>query len=96
MVKRMGGSRHKTRYKLQRAAGERGRVRITAYMQEFKEGDKVALRIDPSVQKGMFFPRHHGKTGVIVGKQGRSYLVQISDKNKQKTLISHPVHLLHV
>ena len=64
MVRRMGGSRHKTRYKLQRAAGEHGKLRLTARLAQFKEGEQVALIIDSSESKGMFFPRHHGKTGL--------------------------------
>jgi large subunit ribosomal protein L21e len=96
MVKRMGGSRHKTRYKLSRAAGEHGRIRLTAFLQRFNDGDKVALIIDPSVQKGMFHPRHHGKTGTVMGSQGRSYQVKFNDKGKDKIAVVHPVHLKHV
>ena len=96
MVKRMGGSRHKTRYKLQRAAGEHGKLRLTARLAQFKEGEQVALIIDSSESKGMFFPRHHGKTGTVVGTQGRAYYVKIKDKNKTKTILALPVHLKHV
>jgi large subunit ribosomal protein L21e len=96
MVKRLGGFRHKTRYKLQRAAGERGKLRLTARFTTYSEGDRVALIIDPSEQKGIFFPRHHGKTGTVVGKQGGAYLVAIDDKDKAKTIIATPVHLKRI
>lgn len=96
MVTRIGGSRHKTRYKLQKKTGQHGRVRVTAFMQEFKPGDAVALAIDSAVQRGVFHPRHYGKTGVIIGMQGRAYQVKITDHGKMKTIIAHPVHLKHV
>lgn len=96
MVKRMGGKRHKTRYKLQLAAGEHGRLRLTARLAQYAEGDHVALVLDASESKGMFFPRHHGKTGTVVGKQGRAYYVRFNDKNKAKTVLALPVHLRHV
>ena len=96
MVTRVGGSRRKTRYKMQMRAHEHGRVRITAFMEKYASGDKVALTPDPSVHKGMFHPRHIGRTGVVVSNRGTSYLVKIHDQNKEKTLIVHPVHLRHV
>jgi large subunit ribosomal protein L21e len=96
MVKRLGGMRHKTRYKLRKAAGTKGKVSLTAFLKEYKEGDTVALIAEPAVQKGMFHPRHHGKTGKVVGKQGTAYNVSISDGNKQKTLVVHPIHMKHV
>ncbi len=96
MVKRMGGVRHKTRYKLSKPAGEHGRLRITARLAKFADGEKVSLAIDSACQAGVFHPRHHGKTGVVVGSQGKAYLVSIMDKNKRKTILALPVHLKHV
>ena len=64
-----------------------------ADLQEFKIGDKVALKADSGVQKGMYFPRFHGKAGVVKGKKGKCYEVMIKDIGKEKTLIVHPVHL---
>lgn len=96
MVKRLGGSRHKTRYKLQKPAGQSGRVRITAYFQQFSVGDAVALTLDSSVHKGTYHPRHYGKTGTVTGTQGSSYAVRINDNGKEKTVLAHPVHLRRV
>lgn len=93
MVRRLGGSRRKTRYKLQKRSDEHGRVRITAFMQTFKVGDTVNLSPDSSIQRGMFHPRHIGKTGTVCGIQGKSYRVKIRDKDKMKEMIVHPVHL---
>jgi large subunit ribosomal protein L21e len=96
MVKRLGGSRHKTRYKLAKAPEEHGRLRITARLRTFNEGERVSLSLDSAAHAGSFHPRHHGKTGVIVAKQGRAYLVEINDKNKRKKILALPVHLHHV
>jgi len=92
-MKRIGGNRRKTRNKLKKNIRKRGKISITNYFQRFNEGDKVYLAAEPAVQKGMYFPRFHGKSGIIRGKQGFCYKVQIKDKNKNKTIIIHPVHL---
>ncbi len=93
MAMRIGGVRRKTRHKLSKPASQKGKISITQYFQKFNEGDKVQLKAEPAVQKGMYFPRFHGKSGVIVGKQGDCYQISIKDIKKQKTLVVHPVHL---
>lgn len=62
-------------------------------MQEYEVGQKVHLRIDPSVRKGRFHPRFNGRTGEVTGKQGKAYKVSIVDGKKEKTLITKPAHL---
>jgi len=69
---------------------------IEQYFQEFKEGTNVCLKAEPAVQKGMYFPRFHGKTGKIVKKDGGCYKVSFKDGKKQKIVIAHPVHLKKV
>jgi len=93
MAKRIGGSRRKTRHKLQKSS--RG-ISLTKYFQEFKTGERVGLAAEPSVQKGMYHPRFYGKTGVIKEKVGRCYEVSINDLGKNKVLIVHPIHLKKV
>jgi large subunit ribosomal protein L21e len=41
----------------------------------------------------MPFPRYKGKFGKIIGKRGKSYIVEIIDGNKTKKIISRPEHL---
>ncbi|MBI2662988.1 50S ribosomal protein L21e [Candidatus Woesearchaeota archaeon] len=96
MVKRSGGFRRKTRHKLSKNKVLRGFIRIRDYFQRFNEGDKVYLKAEPGIQKGMYFPRFHSKVGKIIAKQGRCYKVEIKDGSKTKTLIVHPVHLRSV
>ncbi len=92
-MNRKGGPRRKTRSKLRKNTGEKGKFSIRRYFQTFKAGDKVQLVADSAFQKGIFHLRFHGKKGVITEKQGKSYYVAIKDKNKAKSFIVHPIHL---
>jgi large subunit ribosomal protein L21e len=93
MVTRIGGFRRKTRYKLQKKKTEKGKLSITRYLQSFKDGDTVSLKAEPSIHNGMYYPKFHGKTGVVVGKSGGCYEVLIKDGSVKKKLVVHPVHL---
>jgi len=62
-------------------------------MQEFELNDRVYVKMEPGVHKGMVHPRFHGKAGIIVRKQGFCYQVKIKDGNKEKVIVAHPVHL---
>jgi len=92
-MQRTGGIRRKTRHKLSKNVRRRGKISLSKYFQCFQEGDRVFLVAEPAVQRGMYFPRFHGKTGTIKGMQGKSYYVEIVDGETKKTLIVHPVHL---
>ena len=61
MVTRIGSFRRKTRSKLSKKAKTKGKISLSSYFQSFKQGDKVALKAEPAVQKGMYFPRQYGK-----------------------------------
>lgn len=93
MARNLGTLRTKTRYKLQKEVRQKGKISVSRYFQEFKKGDKVHLVAEPAVQKGMYFARFFGRTGVILAKRGNCYEIEIIDGSKKKMLISHPVHL---
>ncbi len=93
MSKRIGGFRRKTRNKLKKSLRDKGKISINKYFQEFKTGEKVVLKAEPAIQKGMYFPRFHSKTGLIKGKKGSCYEIIIKDGGKAKMLIVHPIHL---
>jgi len=93
MARRKGGNRRKTRSKLRRNVNDKGKVSIKRYFQSFKIGERVCLDMNPSVHKGMYFPRFHGNNGIIKNKRGQCYVIEIKDKTKIKNLIVHPVHL---
>jgi large subunit ribosomal protein L21e len=96
MVQRIGGFRRKSRHKLKKTIKQKGKISLSRFFQEFSVGDKVQLNAEPAVQKGMYYPKFHGKVGVVAGKSGECYNIQIMDKNKEKTLIVHPVHIKKV
>lgn len=93
MVTRIGGFRRKSRSKLRKNIREKGKFSLTKYFQEFKIGDRVVLKANPSIQKGMYYPRFHGRAGIVMGKRGECYEVKIKDINKEKLIIIHPIHL---
>jgi large subunit ribosomal protein L21e len=95
-MKMSKGPRADTRHKLQRKPRERGLTKVTLSLQTFEEGERAVVKIDPSVHKGMPAKRFHGLTGVVVGKQGDAYVVEVRDGNKPKTVIARPEHLRKV
>lgn len=95
-MKKSKGTRRGTRKKLRKAPRNRGTPPVTRFLQKFKVGEMVAVRIDPSVHEGVPDPKFHGRTGKVIGTQGKAYLVQIKDGKMMKTLIVSPVHLKRV
>lgn len=83
----------KSRTVLKKAARERGKVQISRYIQNFKEGDEVIITIEPSSQKGMPRLRYKGYRGTVVCKQGRCYKIALKSGNKDMQVISAPEHL---
>lgn len=87
------GPREATRNKLKNDARDRGASPPERSVEQFDDGEKVHLKIDPSVPKGRFHPRFNGRTGTVVGDQGRAFKVEIQDGGVTKTLIAAPAHL---
>lgn len=86
------GIRRKTR-KIRVKPRERGKLKIKRYLQEFLVGEKVSIKIDPKYQS-IPNARYQGRTGKVVGKQGRAYYVLIKDGSKEKNILVTPEHLL--
>lgn len=93
-MKRIGGNRRKSRYKMGKSISEKGKLHIKKFLQNFESGDKVLLKAYPSHHGGLFCLRFYGKIGEVIGKQGECYKVSIKDGNKGKMCVVHPVHLL--
>ena len=96
MVDRVGGFRRKTRSKLRKKVRAKGKFSLIRFFQTFKEGDRVYLKAEPAVQKGMYHPRFHNAAGTIMKKQGSNYYVQIKDGNKTKNILVHPIHMKRI
>ena len=65
-------------------------------LQEFKDGQRVQVIIEPAVHKGMPHPRFHGKMGEVLKQKGRAFIVKIKDGGKEKLITCHAVHLKQV
>lgn len=70
----------------------RGKLQLSRYFQKLEEGDSVAVVREKAIQSS--FPlRLQGRTGVVEGKRGRSYVIKIKDQEKEKKFIIKPIHL---
>lgn len=71
---------------------DKGKVRIKRYIRDFSNEDRVSIAIDPSYQN-IPHPRFQGRSGKVVGKQGRAYFVGVMDGGKEKRILVNPEHL---
>ncbi len=70
----------------------RGKIQFSKYFQKFKEGDNVTVIKEPSVSSS--FPlRIQGRTGIVEGKRGRAYVIELMDHDMEKRFIIEPIHL---
>ncbi len=83
----------KTRALLKRSPRERGKTTLTKILTNYNEGDKVVVKIDSSMHKGMPHRRYHGKVGVVRARRGRSYVVYVTQGDATKEIIVRPEHL---
>lgn len=93
MVVRSKGFHSKTRHKLAKHPRERGNPPPSHSLRDYPPGTKVAITINPSVQKGMPHPRFQGLTGNVVERRGDAFIIELLNKNKLKTVIARPEHL---
>ncbi len=94
MVKAPRGFRHRTRKTFKKSIREKGGVPpLSLLMIEYQVGEKVHIITNPAIHKGMPHRRYHGWTGTVVGKRGKSYIVEVKIGKKTKTLFIRPEHL---
>jgi large subunit ribosomal protein L21e len=87
------GYRRKTRYLLKRKPRERGKTGLSKVLREYEPDEKVVIKLDPSVHKGMPHRRFHGRIGVIANKRGKSYVVNVTQGKAIKEIIVRPEHI---
>ncbi len=95
-MKRIGTNRRKTRAKFTKPVRRKGKISISRFFQNFEDGERVILSVEPAIQKGMYDPKYMGMTGTIMRRTGKCYEVNIVDQKKEKTLLVHPVHLKRI
>ncbi|KAK1671910.1 ribosomal protein L21e [Colletotrichum godetiae] len=59
------GLRAGTRYAFSRNFREKGMIKLSTYLRQYRVGDIVDIKTNGAVQKGMPHKVYHGKTGVI-------------------------------
>lgn len=87
------GMRKNTRNKLSKSVRARGISPVVKAIQDFEIGARVHILLDPSIHKGMPHPKFHGKTGKVIGKRGRAFVLEVSDQNATKSVVAFPEHL---
>ena len=88
------GYRNKCRKKHRKNVRARGLGSIEKHLIDYNINDKVDIITDPSQHKrGMPHRRYHGRTGVIIGKRGRCYEVEVKLGKSKKLLIIGKEHL---
>ena len=70
----------------------RGKLSLSRYFQELKEGDRVSIAREPAVQSS-FPKRMQGRTGTVELRRGGAYMVKIKDHEKEKRYLIAPIHL---
>ena len=87
------GFRAKTRSLLRKKPRERGKTGLSKILYEYKPNEKVLIKIDSGIHKGMPHRRYQGNIGVITKKKGRAYELSVLQGKKIKTIIVRPEHL---
>jgi len=70
---------------------------VSRYLQTFKRGDYVDVKVDPSIQKGMPHSFFHGKTGIVFNVNKNAVGVELTKVvgNRQLRKRMH-INILHV
>jgi len=93
LVRRSKGYRSRTRSLFRKKPREKGKIGLSRLLRVFNPGDRVTIRIDPSVHKGMPHRRYQGRMGIVKERRGRSYVIEVSEGRQTRTLIARPEHV---
>jgi len=93
-MRKSKGLRAKTRTALKKAPREKGKTGLSKLLHEYKSGDKVLIKVDSGVHKGMPHRRYLGKIGTVIDKRGRSYLIGVRQGEAIKEIIVRPEHIM--
>jgi len=87
------GYRHRTRQLLRKKAREKGKLGLSRILRIYQPGERVLIKLDPSIHKGMPHRRYQGKIGIVEQKRGQAYVVNVTQAKAIKTIIVRPEHL---
>lgn len=87
------GAHKRSRRRLTLRAGERGKIDLRKALQSFVLGDRVLISPSAQNQKNIPHRRFFGISGVVIGKKGKAYTVEVVQGAAQKRVDLLPVHL---
>jgi large subunit ribosomal protein L21e len=93
MPKRSHGPQQGCRNALRKTPRNKGKVSITKQLKEFEVGDKVLIKIEPTIKKNVIHRRFINKPGTVVERRGNAYRIRVNDLHKEKDVFVIPVHL---
>ncbi len=93
MVRKTKGYRSRTRKLFSKDSREKGMPSLSYLLKEYEPGEKVSIYVNSTIHKGQPHRRYHGRTGTIIGRRGRAYLVSFKIGGKEKIVISRPEHI---
>ncbi|MFP3190441.1 MAG: 50S ribosomal protein L21e [Thermoproteota archaeon] len=85
------GYRKKTRKIL---SSRRARKGLSQYMIDYDIGERVIININPIRIETAPHKRYQGKVGVITGKRGKAYIVELMLGSKVKKIITTKEHIV--
>ncbi|MEM2901548.1 MAG: 50S ribosomal protein L21e [Candidatus Bathyarchaeia archaeon] len=93
MGKRSRGYRSRSRHLSRKRAGTSGKVGLSRLLHNYDVNDKVRVIIDSAIHKGMPHRRFHGLVGRVLGRRGKSYVVEVPVSGAVKNIIIRPEHI---
>lgn len=92
-MRRSKGYRSKTRSLLRKKPRQRGKIGLSKLLRIYQPGDKVTIKIESSVHRGMPHRRYHGRVALIKERRGRAYVVELRLGDQKRFLTVRPEHL---
>lgn len=92
-MRRSKGYRSKTRSLLRKKPRTRGKIGLSRLLRIYDLGDKVTIKIEPSIHRGMPHRRYHGRVGIVKERRGRAYVVEVRLGEQKRFLTVRPEHL---
>ncbi|KAL0220464.1 hypothetical protein RCL1_000318 [Eukaryota sp. TZLM3-RCL] len=81
------GYRSGTRYMFARGFRKHGIVPLTAFMQKYRLGDMVDVKVNGSIHKGMPHKNYHGKTGRVWNVSRRAIGIEINKRVRNRVVV---------
>lgn len=72
----------------------RARKGLSQYMVDYDIGERVHININPINVTTAPHKRYQGMTGVIVGKRGKAYIIEVKLGSKIKKIITTKEHIM--